>query len=142
MAHRVVVNTELLRNGADCPVFGVEQVTNVSLRFKIEHPIPPFQEYGSMNRPLRPQTMQRSQPENVRGLLWLRVDAWELWPAAGSCSGPRNEGNLDPSPGQRSGVGDICADGPGVVGSSKKRGFRGSITISAEGPESRISSEL
>src|SRR5947207_13475225 len=73
MAHRVVVNTELLRNGADCPVFGVEQVTNVSLRFKIEHPIPPFQEYGSMNRPRRPQTMQRSQPENARGLLWRRA---------------------------------------------------------------------
>ena len=64
-----------LRNNTPCiiPVFGVEQVTNVSLRFKIEHPIPPFQEYGSMNRPRRPQTMQRSQPENVRGLLWRRA---------------------------------------------------------------------
>jgi hypothetical protein len=41
-AHRVVVNTELLRNGADFPVFGVEQVTNVRLRFQIEHPVPPF----------------------------------------------------------------------------------------------------
>jgi len=70
MAYRVVVNTKLFRNGADLPVFGVEQVTNVSLRFKIEHPIPPFQEYGSMNRPCRPQTTQRSQPENARGLLW------------------------------------------------------------------------
>jgi hypothetical protein len=26
-----------------------------------------------MNRPRRPQTMQRSQPENVRGLLWRRA---------------------------------------------------------------------
>src|SRR5260370_11607761 len=39
--------------------------------------------------------------------------AWELWPAAGSCSGKRNEGNLDPSRGQRSGVGDTRADAPG-----------------------------
>src|SRR5258708_19819871 len=42
MAHSVVVDTKLFCNGADLPVFGVEQVTNVSLRFKIEHPIPPF----------------------------------------------------------------------------------------------------
>lgn len=26
-----------------------------------------------MNRPRRPQTMQRSQPENARGLLWRRA---------------------------------------------------------------------
>src|SRR6266853_1229643 len=42
MAHSVVVDTKLFCNGADLPVFGVEQVTNVSLRIKIEHPIPPF----------------------------------------------------------------------------------------------------
>src|SRR5258708_18720642 len=42
MAHSVVVDTKLFCHGADLPVFGVEQVTNVSLRFKIEHPIPPF----------------------------------------------------------------------------------------------------
>ena len=44
MAHSVGVNTELLRNGADLPVFGEEQVTNVSLRLQIEHPVPPLQE--------------------------------------------------------------------------------------------------
>jgi hypothetical protein len=33
--------------------------------------------------------------------------------SAGSCNGKRNEGNLDPSRGKRSGVGDNRADGPG-----------------------------
>jgi hypothetical protein len=40
MAHSVGVNAKLLRNGADLPVFGVEQVTNVSLCFQIEHSVP------------------------------------------------------------------------------------------------------
>src|SRR6202008_2475887 len=39
--------------------------------------------------------------------------AWELWPAAGSCNGRRNEGNLDPSREHWFGVGDTPADGPG-----------------------------
>jgi len=37
----------------------------------------------------------------------------ESRPAAGSCNGKRNEGNLDPSHGQRSDVGDTLAGGPG-----------------------------
>ena len=40
----VEVNAKLLRNGANLPVFGVEQVTNVSLCFQIEHSVPPLQE--------------------------------------------------------------------------------------------------
>src|SRR6266478_5428194 len=39
--------------------------------------------------------------------------AWELWPAAGSCSGKKNEGNLDPSREHSFGVGDTLAGGPG-----------------------------
>jgi hypothetical protein len=36
MAHSIGVNAELLGDSADLPVFGIEQVTNVSLSFPIE----------------------------------------------------------------------------------------------------------
>jgi hypothetical protein len=62
--HGVGMNTELPSDRANFPVFGIEPVTNLSLRFQIEHPAPPLQRYGLTNRPCRPQTMQRSQPEN------------------------------------------------------------------------------
>jgi hypothetical protein len=83
---------ELLSDRADFPVLGIEQVANLSLRFQIEHPAPPLQRYGSTNRPRRPQTMQRSQPENhgqglsgrrglrkaiARGILWQRAERRE-----------------------------------------------------------------
>jgi hypothetical protein len=80
------VNTAGSSERADFPVLGIEPVTNPSLRFPMAHPAPPLQRYGPTNRPRRPQTMQRSQPENpVEGISgWLdrrkaiaRVILWE-----------------------------------------------------------------
>jgi len=60
----VGVNTEFSSDRADFPVFGIKPVRNLSLIFQMKHPVLPLQRYGSMNRPRRPQMMQRSQPEN------------------------------------------------------------------------------
>ena len=60
----VGVNTEFSSDRADFPVFGIKPVRNLSLIFQMKHPALPLQRYGSMNRPRRPQMMQRSQPKN------------------------------------------------------------------------------
>src|SRR5947199_9087765 len=63
MADGVWVQPELLRDGADFPMFGVEPVTDLYAQFTVEHAhLRKIRGNGSTKRPRRPQRTQRSKP--------------------------------------------------------------------------------
>src|SRR6516225_11168011 len=96
MTDGVRVHPELLRDGADFPVFGVEPVTDLYPQLVAEH-VYLRKEWGngSTKRPRRPQRAQRSHPlcrdrapfplacgfrtaiANRDGILLLEVRHWE-----------------------------------------------------------------
>src|SRR5215472_158294 len=63
MADGAGVQPELLRDGADFPMFGVEPVTDLCSQLAAEHAyLRKIRGNGSTKRPKRPQRTQRSQP--------------------------------------------------------------------------------
>src|SRR5256885_6143536 len=73
MADGVWVQPELLRDGADFPMFGVEPVTDLYAQFTVEHAhLRKIRGNGSTKRPRRPQRTQRSKP-------WCRCRAPFPW---------------------------------------------------------------
>src|SRR2546429_5588235 len=73
MADGVRVQPELLRDGADFPMFGVEPVTDLYAQFTVEHAhLRKIRGNGSTKRPRRPQRTQRSKP-------WCRCRAPFPW---------------------------------------------------------------
>src|SRR5262249_53183469 len=63
MADRVRVQSELLRDSANFPMFGIEPMTDLCLQVAAEHVhLRKIRGNGSTKRPRRPQRTQRSKP--------------------------------------------------------------------------------
>jgi hypothetical protein len=111
----VGVNTELLSDRADLPVFGIEPVANLSLSFQIEHPVPPH--FSDRDRRIVHVGRKRSSEANRRTMTNGSPGGWagERRLPRPSWSQQRQDGNLDPSHffARADGASEAPADGLG-----------------------------